>query len=94
MRKQNRIFLWSVYFDAGKTRNNGRRVPKNLAVSAPKLEELQRAVKRLGLHPEIVSDIKHPSSPWQKTGLLMIPKTESKGKTLKNIAKELSSLRG
>ena len=93
MRKQNRIFLWSVYFDANKTRTDGRRVPKKFAVSAPKLEELQRAAKRLGLQPEVVFDAKHPSSPWQKTGLLIIPKTESKGKTLKNIAKEISSLR-
>jgi len=93
MRKQNKIFLWSVYFDASKTRTDGRRVPKKLAVSAPKLEELQVAAKRLGLQPEIVSDATHPSCPWQKTGLLILPKTESKGKTLKNIAKELSSLR-
>jgi len=93
MRKQNKIFLWSVYFDASKTRTDGRRVPKKLAVSAPKLEELQRAAKRLGLQPEVVSDAKYPSFSWQKTGLLIIPKTESKGKTLKNIAKELSSLR-
>ncbi len=93
MRKQNKILLWSVYFDANKTRTEGRRVPKKLAVSAPKLEELHRAAKRLGLQPEAVFDAAHPSSPWLKTGLLIIPKKESKGKTLKNIAKELSNLR-
>ena len=93
MRKQNRIILWSVYFDANKTRTDGRRVPKNLAVPAPKIEELQRAAKRLGLQPEIVSDAAHPSSPWLKSGLLVVPKTESKDKTLKKIAKELSDLR-
>jgi len=93
MRKQNKIFLWSVYFDANKTRTDGRRVPKKLAVSAPKLEEIQIAAKRLGLQPEVVSDAAHPSSPWRRTGLLVIPKKESKGKTLKKIAKELSNLR-
>ena len=93
MRKQNNIFLWSVYFDANKSRSNGRRVPKKLAVSTPKLEELQRAAKRLGLQPKIVSDAAHPSSPWRKTGLVMIPRKESKNTTLKNIGKELSSLR-
>jgi len=93
MRKQNKIFLWSVYFDASKSRTDGRRVPKKLAVSAPKLEELQIAAKRLGLKPEIVSGATYPSCPWQKTGLVILPKTESKGKILKNIAKELCSLR-
>lgn len=66
---------------------------KKLAVSAPKLDELQRAAKRLGLQPKIVSDAAHPSSPWRKTGLLKIPRKESKNITLKNIGKELSSLR-
>ena len=93
MRKQNKIFLWSIYFDTNKSRADGRRVPKKLAVSAPKLEEIQRAAKRLGLQPEIVSDAAHPSSPWLKSGLLVVPKTESKDKTLKKIAKELSDLR-
>jgi signal recognition particle subunit SRP19 len=93
MRKQNKIFLWSIYFDSNKSRAEGRRVPKKLAVSAPKLEEIQRAAKRLGLQPEVVSDAAHPSSPWLKTGLVVIPKMESKDKTLKKIAEELSSLR-
>ena len=93
MRKKNKIILWSVYFDANKTRTDGRRVPKKHAVSAPKIEELQRAAKRLGLQPETVSDAAHPSSPWRKTGLLLVPKSKSKSKTLKKIAKELSDLR-
>ena len=93
MRKQNKVFLWSVYFDANKTRTEGRRVPKKLAISSPKLEEIRSAAKRLGLRPEIVSDAAHPSSPWLKTGLIIIPKKESKGKILTKIAKELLSLR-
>jgi signal recognition particle subunit SRP19 len=93
MRKKNKIFLWSIYFDADKTRSDGRRVPKNLAISSPKLDELQRATKRIGLHPEVVSDASHPSYPWRRTGLLIIPKIEEKGKTLKKIAKELYDLR-
>jgi signal recognition particle subunit SEC65 len=93
MRKQNRIFLWSIYFDANRTRQKGRRVPKKLAVAAPKLEELHRAAKRLGLQPEAIFDAAHPSSPWRRSGLLVIPKKESKGVTLKKVAKELLNLR-
>jgi signal recognition particle subunit SRP19 len=93
MRKQDKIFLWPVYFDANKTRTDGRRVPKKLAVSAPKLEELQRAAKKLGLQPEVVPDAAHPSSPWRKTGLLAVPKNEPKNETLKKIAENLSKSR-
>ena len=93
MRKQNKIILWAVYFDVNKSRTDGRRVPKNLAVSSPKIEELQRAAKRLDLQPEIVPDAAHPSFPWLKTGLIVVPKTESKDKTVKKVAKQLSDLR-
>ena len=72
----------------------GRRVPKKLAVPSPKLEEIQKAVKRMGLQPEMVPDAVHPSSPRQKTGLLIIPKKYSKVKTLRKIAKELLVIRG
>jgi len=94
MRKQNKIVLWPVYFDANKTRREGRRVPKKLAIPSPKLEEIQKAVKRMGLQPEIVSDAVHPSSPWQKTGLLIVSKKYSKVETLRKIAKELLDIRG
>jgi signal recognition particle subunit SRP19 len=94
MRKQNKIVLWPVYFDSTKTRLEGRRVPKNLATPSPKLEEIRKAVEKAGFQPEIVADAAHPSIPWQKTGLLAIPKKGSKTKTLQQIAKKLLEIRG
>jgi signal recognition particle subunit SRP19 len=93
MRKQNKIVLWPVYFDSTKTRLEGRKIPKSLATSSPKLEEISKAVERIGLRPEIVADSAHPSSSWQKTGSLTIPKKTSKTKTLREIAKELLDIR-
>lgn len=94
MRKQNKIVLWPVYFDANKTRTEGRRVPKKLAIPSPKLEEIQKAVKRMGLQPEIIPNATYPSSPWQGTGLLIIPKKDSKVDTMRKIAKQLLDIRG
>ena len=93
MRKQNNIFLWAVYFDSTKTRSEGRKVSKKLSVPSPKLEELQMAAKKLGFQSKTVFDAAHPSTAYRKSGLLILTKTESKGKTLKKIAKELTSLR-
>jgi len=94
MLKQNKIVLWPVYFDSTKTRLEGRRVPKSLAAPSPKLEEIRKAVERVGLQPEIVADAANPGSPWQKTGLLTIPKKGSKTKIIREIAKELLNIRG
>jgi signal recognition particle subunit SRP19 len=93
MRKQNKLVLWSIYFDSNKTRRGGRRVPKKLAVSSPKIEELQRVARRLKLQPETVFDATHPSSPWQKSGALVIPKKEPKVQILNKVAIELLKLR-
>ena len=94
MRKQNKLVLWPVYFDSTKTRLEGRRVPKSLATPSPKLEEIRKAVERVGLRPEIVTDAAHPSSPWRKTGLLTVSKKGSKAETLQQVAKKLLEIRG
>lgn len=93
MRKRDKLVLWPVYFDSTKTRLKGRRVPKNLAVPAPKLKELQKAVEEVGLQPEVVMDTGHPSSPWQKTGLIVVPKRGSKTEVIRRVAEELSKAR-
>jgi signal recognition particle subunit SRP19 len=93
MRKQNKIILWSTYFDSTKSWNEGRRVPKKLAVSSPKLQELQRAAQKAGIQSEAVPDVAHPATPWKDCGQLIVPKTEPKGKIVKKIAKALSDSR-
>lgn len=93
MRKQNKIVLWPVYFDSTKTRLEGRRVPKKFATPSPKLEEVLKAVEKVGLQPEMLPDAAHPGAPWQKTGLLVVPKKDFKVKILRKIAKELLDIR-
>ncbi len=89
MRKQDKVVLWPIYFDSTKTRSEGRRVPKRLAVPKPKLEEVQKAAVLLGLRPEIVSDAAHPGSSRQKTGLVTVPKKGSKTPIMRKIAKKM-----
>jgi len=93
MRKQNRLVLWPVYFDSTKTRQQGRRISKGLAVTTPRLDELQKAAEKCGLQTEVVPDVKHPHAPWQKTGLISVPKSASKMQIIHRVAKELSNIR-
>jgi len=93
LRKSDKIVLWPIYFDSTKTRLEGRRVPKSHAVPTPKSKELQKAVEQIGLQPEVVEDAGHPSNPWQKTGLIMVPKRGSKTQILRKVAEELFKAR-
>jgi signal recognition particle subunit SRP19 len=93
MRKQDKIIIWPAYFDQTKTRKNGRRVPKNLAVQSPKILEIQEAAQKLGLEFEVVADKGYPKVPWAKTGMLLVEKKGSKEQIISRIAKQLLKAR-
>lgn len=89
MRKQDKVIVWPAYFDSSKTRKQGRRVPKSLAVLSPKTSEVKDAVDKLRLKCELVGDVAYPRTPWLKTGMILVEKKQSKEKTLIEIAKQL-----
>lgn len=94
MRKQDKVVLWPAYFDSTKTRGEGRKIPKVLAVPSPKITELKEAVEKLGFECEFVADASYPKTPWLKTGMLLVAKKEPKNRLLKRIAKQLQKIRG
>jgi len=93
MRKKDKIALWPLYFDLTKSRVDGRKVPKNVAVPSPKLDEIRKAVEQLGLQYEIVSDASHPKLSWQRSGMLVVSKVGSRAQTIRKIAEQLLVVR-
>jgi signal recognition particle subunit SRP19 len=93
VRKQKKTIIWPVYFDSSKTRKEGRKVPKNAAVSNPSLTEVQRASERLGLKPDVDGDAAHSAIPWRKTGRIWVQTRGTKTKVLMKIATETATIR-
>jgi len=93
MRKQDKNVIWPVYFDSTKTRKEGRRVPKSLAVPYPKILEIKDAAERLGLEHELVPDVTYSKTPWLKTGMLHVKKNERKSQIIIRIARQLLKIR-
>jgi signal recognition particle subunit SRP19 len=93
MRKLDKVIIWPAYFDQAKTRKDGRRVPKTLAVQSPKVEEVQEAARALGLKPELTVGVGYPKTPWSKTGLVMVQKNAPKELIIKKLAKQLVKTR-
>jgi signal recognition particle subunit SRP19 len=89
LRKNKKIIIWPLYFDAKRSRSAGRRVPRTLAVKSPNVEDLLKAADRLGFNPEIDKEAAHPSNWRERTGLIAVEKRDSKTKMLKTLAKEL-----
>jgi len=94
VKKPGKIVVWPVNIDLKKTRGEGRKIPKKLAVESPKLEEIIEASKRLGLNPTAVPHAALPKEWWNKTGYVIVErKNKGKIQILKDIANEINRFR-
>jgi len=93
VRQQDKIIIWPAYFDSTKTRNDGRRVAKNVAVPSPRAIEVKEAAEKLGLTHELVADVGYAKTPWLKTGMVLVKKKGSKGQVVLLLAKQLVKMR-
>jgi signal recognition particle subunit SRP19 len=93
MRQQDKIIVWPSYFDAAKTRSDGRRLPRNLSFSLPKTSEIKEAAEKVGYQCELVANSGYSKTPWLKPGMLLIKKKEPKDQMLKMIAKQMQKNR-
>jgi len=93
LRKQDKVIIWPAYFDQAKTRKEGRRVSKSLAVQSPKILEIQEAAQKIGLKFEVVAGKGYPKTSWVKTGMLLVEKKGSKEHVIIRIAKQLLKTR-
>lgn len=66
------VVLYPLYFDANRSRAEGRRVPRKLAVASPKLEELAEAARQADYRVEVEADRSHPRRPWAGDGRVLI----------------------
>jgi signal recognition particle subunit SRP19 len=83
------LVLWPAYFDAGLTRAEGRRVPKDSAVRDPKAGIIAEAAKSLGLDPVLEKEAAHPTNWWKPSGRVLVKKRWPKEETLRRIADRL-----
>ncbi|MCL2288313.1 MAG: signal recognition particle protein Srp19 [Candidatus Bathyarchaeota archaeon] len=93
MRKNSNAIIWPVYFDVAKSKSEGRRVPKNLAVISPKILEIKEAVDKLGLQNSINPTAGYPRTPWSKMGMLTVEKNEPKEQIILKIATQLTKIK-
>jgi signal recognition particle subunit SRP19 len=93
MRKLDKAIIWPVYFDYNKSRKEGRRVPKNMAVQSPKIAEIKEAADKLCLQNEVNFEAHFPKIPWAKAGMLLVEKQEAKEKIIQKLAKQLLKIK-
>jgi signal recognition particle subunit SRP19 len=95
MRDQGYWIIYPEYFDARRSKGDGRRVPRSLAVEAPSLEELAKACKLLGLEYIIEKDKRYPKNWYESQGRVLVKRVDGlrKKQLLRELAKTLQMLR-
>ncbi|MBS3781810.1 MAG: signal recognition particle protein Srp19 [Candidatus Thermoplasmatota archaeon] len=93
-RERKTWIIFPEYFDKQLSRSESRRVPKELAVNSPDIEEIGKILNSWDIPNRIEKHQHHPSTWYEGNGRIIIPKQKgSKQKLLKKISEELKSRR-
>ena len=93
MKDYDRQIFWVDYFNSSLSRADGRKVPTNQAVKNPTLDELAKAIGRLGFEAEVATAT-HPKRVGIKSGYVSVPKAKKKSALMREIANMLATVRG
>jgi signal recognition particle subunit SRP19 len=95
MRNKKRFYIYPVYFDANRSRCQGRRVKKAVAVQNPSVAELAEVATMLNLEFEMNLEAKYPRFWWIPSGRLQIKKQETVNKNalVKKMGSQLRKLK-
>lgn len=93
-KKDGRVAIWPAYIDAGRSRGEGRRVPKRDAIENPTIDEIMAAAMEMGLQAEAERDKRYPKEWWEKSGRVLMPKKGPKTALSRDIARRIKRRRG
>ncbi|WP_332898989.1 MULTISPECIES: signal recognition particle subunit SRP19 [unclassified Haladaptatus] len=72
--------IWPAYLDAELTRSEGRRVPEDLAVTDPTVEEIAKAVQQVG-YDAVIERNKAYSREFEERGRVLVKNADDAGKS-------------
>ena len=86
------LIFWPQYFDAKKSRSEGRRLPKKFSIDRVSITDIAKAAENLGYNVEIEKNYKYPRT-WEEPGRVLINvKGKKKSKVLLEVAKEIRKI--
>ena len=87
------LVIWPAYIDSTKSRSEGRRVPRDVAVEEPDAREVAKAVKQVGYEPTYEPDKRYPRS-WWEAGRVTVDADDEKDDVLRAVAAYVGAMRG
>ena len=87
------IMVWPQYINKNLSLSEGRKVSKEIAVSDPTLNDIERALKRMGLSMSVQKEKSYPGKWYEKSGRILVESDLKKLDLLKSICEEIKKMR-
>ena len=87
------ITIWPQYLDKNLSLSEGRKISKENAVSSPTIEEIERALKRLGFTYEVQKKVAYPGKWYEKSGRVLVEYDNTKLELINEISLKIKEIR-
>ena len=85
--------VWPQYINKDLSLSEGRKVSKKIAVKDPSMNDIERALKRMGLQMTVEKDKSYPGKWYEKSGRVLVESDAKKLDLLKDICNEIKKIR-
>ncbi|WP_305553420.1 signal recognition particle subunit SRP19/SEC65 family protein [Methanobrevibacter sp. V74] len=87
------ITVWPQYLNKNLTLKEGRKIAKVDAVKEPTLNDIERALKRLGLTHTIQKEFSYPGKWYEKSGRALVEWDKTKLELIREVSLEIKKMR-
>lgn len=85
--------IWPAYLDAEKTRGEGRRVPLDMAIDDPTIEEIAAAVQQIGYDTVVDRNATYPREYTPRGRVIVKDVDDAKNDLIQAVAAYLGAMR-
>lgn len=85
--------IWPAYLDAAKSRGEGRRVPREIAIDDPTIEEIAAAVQQIGYDAVVDRDATYPREYTARGRVIVKDVDDAKNDLIQAVAAYLGAMR-
>ena len=85
--------IWPQYLDKNLSLSEGRKISKEHAIKDPSLNEIERALKRLGLSYTLDKEKSYPGKWYEHSGRVLVEWDKTKLELLLEVSLEIKKIR-
>lgn len=87
------ITIWPQYLNKNLSLSQGRKISKEDAVKDPSLNDIERALKRLGLTYTVQKEFSYPGKWYEKSGRILVEWEGTKLELIREISLKIKEIK-